>query len=94
MVLWVILTLISQLIRILIGRVISQDFIEGLGVNYAMYTAQIETHDYMAEYFHSMNRFNTILIDYCRDVWGYISLGYFKQKPLPVKWAHPPCHTK
>ena len=61
---------------------ISQDFIEGLGVNYAMYTAQIETHDYMAEYFHSMNRFNTILIDYCRDVWGYISLGYFKQKTI------------
>jgi len=61
---------------------ISQDFIEGLGVNYASYTAQIETHDYMAEYFHSMNRFNTILIDFCRDVWGYISLGYFKQKTI------------
>lgn len=61
---------------------ISQDFIEGLGVNYAMYTAQIETHDYMAEYFHSINRFNTILIDYCRDVWGYISLDYFKQKTI------------
>jgi adenylosuccinate lyase len=61
---------------------ISQDFIEGLGVNYASYTAQIETHDYMAEYFHSMNRFNTILIDFCRDVWGYISLGYFKQKTV------------
>ncbi len=61
---------------------ISQDFIESLGVNYAAYTPQIETHDYMAEYFHSMNRFNTILIDYCRDIWGYISLGYFKQKTI------------
>ncbi|SMN11981.1 Adenylosuccinate lyase [uncultured Candidatus Thioglobus sp.] len=61
---------------------ISQAFIQDLGVNYAMYTAQIETHDYMAEYFHSMNRFNTILIDFCRDVWGYISLGYFKQKTI------------
>ena len=61
---------------------ISQNFIESLGVNYAPYTPQIETHDYMAEYFHSMNRFNTILIDFCRDVWGYISLGYFKQKTI------------
>ncbi|MDC9714343.1 MAG: adenylosuccinate lyase [Gammaproteobacteria bacterium] len=61
---------------------ISQAFIEDLGVNYAPYTAQIETHDYMAEYFHSINRFNTILIDFCRDVWGYISLGYFKQKTI------------
>ncbi|SFV80533.1 Adenylosuccinate lyase [hydrothermal vent metagenome] len=61
---------------------ISQDFIEGLGVNYASYTAQIEPHDYMAEYFHAMNRFNTILIDFCRDIWGYVSLGYFKQKTI------------
>jgi adenylosuccinate lyase len=61
---------------------ISQAFIEDLGVNYAMYTAQIETHDYMAEYFHSINRFNTILIDFCRDIWGYVSLGYFKQKTI------------
>jgi len=61
---------------------ISQTFIEDLGVNYAVYTPQIETHDYMAEYFHSINRFNTILIDFCRDVWGYISLGYFKQKTI------------
>ncbi len=61
---------------------ISQDFIENLGVNYAMYTTQIEPHDYIAEYFHSINRFNTILIDFCRDVWGYVSLGYFKQKTI------------
>lgn len=61
---------------------ISQDFIEGFGINYAPYTTQIEPHDYMAEYFHAINRFNTILIDFCRDIWGYISLGYFKQKTL------------
>jgi adenylosuccinate lyase len=61
---------------------ISQAIIQDLGVNYAPYTSQIETHDYMAEYFHSMNRFNTILIDFCRDIWGYISLGYFKQKTI------------
>lgn len=63
-------------------QVVSQDFIESLGVNYAAYTAQIEPHDYIAEYFHALNRFNTILIDFCRDVWGYISLGYFKQKTI------------
>ena len=60
----------------------SQDFIEGLGINYATYSSQIETHDYIAEYFHALNRFNTILIDFCRDVWGYISLGYFTQKTI------------
>ncbi|WP_190600334.1 adenylosuccinate lyase [Candidatus Vesicomyidisocius sp. SY067_SCS001] len=59
---------------------ISQNFIESFGVNYAMYTTQIEPHDYIAEYFHSINRFNTVLIDFCRDIWGYVSLGYFKQK--------------
>ncbi len=61
---------------------ISQNFIESLGVNYAMYTTQIEPHDYIAEYFHSVNRFNTVLIDFCRDIWGYVSLGYFKQKTI------------
>jgi len=61
---------------------VSKDFIESLGINYAAYTAQIEPHDYIAEYYHSMNRFNTILIDFSRDVWGYISLGYFKQKTI------------
>jgi adenylosuccinate lyase len=43
-------------------------------------TTQIEPHDFVAEYFHALSRANTILIDFCRDVWGYISLGYFKQK--------------
>ncbi|MFP5357076.1 MAG: adenylosuccinate lyase [Gammaproteobacteria bacterium] len=45
-------------------------------------TTQIEPHDYIAEYFHALSRFNTILIDFARDVWGYISLGYFKQKTV------------
>ena len=61
---------------------ISKNFIESLGINYAPYSSQIETHDYIAEYFHILNRFNTILIDFCRDVWGYISLGYFTQKNI------------
>ena len=60
----------------------SKNFIESLGINYAPYSSQIETHDYIAEYFHALNRFNTILIDFCRDVWGYISLGYFTQKTI------------
>ncbi len=45
-------------------------------------TTQIEPHDYMAEYFHALIRFNTILIDLARDIWGYISLGYFKQRTV------------
>jgi len=61
---------------------VSKDFIENLGINYASYSSQIESHDYIAEYFHALNRFNTILIDFCRDIWGYISLGYFTQKTI------------
>ncbi len=64
---------------------ISQTFVQDLGVNYAPYTPQIEPHDYIAEYFHSMNRFNTVLIDFCRDIWGYIALGYFKQKTIATE---------
>jgi len=59
---------------------ISQKFIENLGLHYNSHTTQIEPHDYMAEYFHCLIRTNTILIDFCRDMWGYIALGYFKQK--------------
>ena len=61
---------------------VSKDFIESLGINYSPYSSQIESHDYIAEYFHALNRFNTIMIDFCRDVWGYISLGYFTQKTI------------
>jgi len=62
---------------------VSKEFVEHLGINQAIYTTQIEPHDYIAEYFHAMNRFNNVLIDFCRDIWGYVSLGYFKQKTLP-----------
>ena len=61
---------------------ITKTFVESLGINYATYTTQIEPHDYIAEYFHALNRFNTILIDFCRDIWGYVSLGYFKQRTI------------
>ena len=60
----------------------SMQFIESLGINYAPYSSQIESHDYVAEYFHCLSRFNTILIDFSRDIWGYISLGYFTQKTI------------
>lgn len=58
----------------------SQNFVESLDLTFNPYTTQIEPHDYMAEFFDALRRFNTILIDFNRDVWGYISLGYFKQK--------------
>ncbi len=59
----------------------SQRVIEGqLGLTFNPYTIQIEPHDYMAELFDAMTRVNTILIDWSRDVWGYVSLGYFKQR--------------
>lgn len=58
----------------------SRAFIESLGLQWNRYTTQIEPHDYMAELFDALARFNTILIDLDRDIWGYISLGYFGQK--------------
>lgn len=58
----------------------AQAFVESLGLAFNPYTTQIEPHDYMAELFDALRRYNTILIDFNRDVWGYISLGYFKQK--------------
>ena len=58
----------------------AQKFVESLGLTYNPYTIQIEPHDYMAELYDAIARINTILIDLDRDIWGYISLGYFKQK--------------
>ncbi|MBC69242.1 adenylosuccinate lyase [Acinetobacter sp.] len=58
----------------------AQAFVESLGLAFNPYTTQIEPHDYMAELFDALRRYNTILIDFNRDVWCYISLGYFKQK--------------
>ncbi len=57
-------------------------FVESLGLQFNPYTIQIEPHDYIAEYFHALSRFNTILLDFNRDIWGYISLGYFKQRTI------------
>ena len=61
---------------------LANDFVSGLGLDLNPYTTQIEPHDYMAELFDGLARANTILIDYARDIWGYISLGYFKQRTI------------
>ncbi len=60
----------------------SEEFVTSLGLTWNPYTTQIEPHDYIAELFDAMARFNTILIDFDRDVWGYISLGHFKQRTI------------
>lgn len=60
----------------------AKGFVESLGLQWNPYTTQIEPHDYIAELFSALCRFNTILIDFDRDVWGYISLGYFKQRTI------------
>jgi adenylosuccinate lyase len=60
----------------------AQTFVESLGLSWNPYTTQIEPHDYIAELFDAIARFNTIMIDFNRDIWGYISVGYFKQKTI------------
>ncbi len=59
---------------------VAHDFVKSLNLEFNPYTTQIEPHDYIAELFHVLIRSNVILIDLCRDIWGYISLGFFKQK--------------
>ncbi|MEO1867618.1 MAG: adenylosuccinate lyase, partial [Methylococcales bacterium] len=60
----------------------SENFVTSLGLSWNPYTIQIEPHDYIAEFFHTVSRFNTILLDFDRDIWSYISLGYFTQKTI------------
>jgi len=60
----------------------SKNFVESLGLVWNPLTTQIEPHDYMAELFHAVARFNTILLDFDRDIWSYISIGYFKQRVI------------
>lgn len=61
---------------------VAEKFVNSLGLSWNPYTTQIEPHDYIAELFDAVGRFNTILIDFDRDVWGYIALGHFKQKTI------------
>ncbi len=60
----------------------AKDFVESLNIAWNPYTIQIEPHDYIAELFDAIARHNTIVIDFCRDIWSYISIGYFKQKVI------------
>ena len=60
----------------------SQTFIESLGLEANPYTTQIEPHDWVAEYCDALARLNTVLLDYCRDTWAYISVGYFRQRKV------------
>ena len=59
---------------------LSKQFVTSLGIEWNPYTTQIEPHDYMAEYFDAIARLNQILVDFARDIWSYISLGYFKHR--------------
>ena len=61
---------------------ITKQFVERLGLQHNPLTTQIETHDFLAEVFHSLTRFNTVIMDFDKDVWSYISLGVFKQIPV------------
>jgi len=61
---------------------LAQEFVESLGLDWNPYPTQIEPHDWVAELFQSLARYNTILIDLCRDIWAYISIGYFRQKTV------------
>ena len=60
---------------------VSREFVEGFGLAWNPHTTQIEPHDSTAELFHALARFNRVVLDLCRDVWTYISLGYFRQRP-------------
>lgn len=61
---------------------LAREFVESLGLSWNPYTTQIEPHDWIAELFHALIRYQTILIDLCRDIWAYISIGYFSQKTI------------
>ena len=61
---------------------VARDFVSDLGLAWNAYTTQIEPHDYIAEYFDALSRFNTVVLDFCRDTWSYIAIGYFKQKTV------------
>jgi len=64
---------------------LSRAFIESLGLTWNEYTTQIEPHDWIAEYCDALARINTILLDTCRDIWSYISIGYFRQKKIATE---------
>lgn len=66
-------------------RALSREFVQDFGLQYNPLTTQIEDHDYLAELAHGIMRFNTVLLDFCRDCWAYISRGYFRQKAVAAE---------
>ena len=66
-------------------QAVAEKFVTSLGLDWNPYTTQIEPHDYIAEYFDSLTRFNTVLLDFDRDIWAYISIGHFKQKTIATE---------
>ena len=94
MVLWVTTMHIYLPIQILTGTNLSEEFVTSLGLDWNPYTTQIEPHDYIAEYFDAVVRFNTIIIDFDRDLWGYIALITLNNALSRVKLVHPPCRIK
>ena len=64
---------------------VSRTFVESLGLEYNPYTTQIEPHDWIAEYCDALAAINVVLVDLCRDFWGYISLGYLRQRPVAAE---------
>ncbi len=64
---------------------VAREFVTELGLEWNPFTAQIEPHDYVAEFFEALGRFNTVLIDFCRDLWSYIALAYFKQRTVAAE---------
>jgi hypothetical protein len=73
---------------------LAQRFVESLGLEFNAYTTQIEPHDGIAELCDAQRRVNTIAIDLCRDIWGYISLGYFRQAVKAAKSVPRRCRTR
>ena len=61
---------------------VSREFVERLGLSWNSHTTQIEPHDSTAELFHALSRFSRVVLDLCRDMWAYVSLGYFRQRPV------------
>jgi adenylosuccinate lyase len=64
---------------------VTRQFVEGMGLEWAPLTTQVEPHDWMAELFGALSRFGTVLTDFCRDMWSYVSLGYLRQKPVEAE---------
>ena len=66
-------------------QAVAEKFVTGLGLDFNPYVTQIEPHDYMAELFACVERFNTITLDFDRDIWSYISIGYLSKRPSRVR---------